>query len=125
MTTLIPSFAAVIAALNISLGADVGGFFLETIARELNAEVWGSAGDFQNGGSGGGGGSRGGKGRGTGSNLLLLLAYLFNYGVAHCTLVYDIIGLLVDGGFLLLITWDIIAIRSCFFTLQLCIMLGV
>lgn len=39
MTTLIPSFAAVIAALNISLGADVGGFFLETIARELNAEV--------------------------------------------------------------------------------------
>ncbi|CAN0322537.1 unnamed protein product, partial [Hapterophycus canaliculatus] len=30
-------------------------------------------------------------------NLLLLLAYLYNYGVAHCTLVYDIIGLLVDG----------------------------
>lgn len=40
MTTLIPSFTAVIAALNISLGADVGGFFLETIARELKAEVW-------------------------------------------------------------------------------------
>ena len=39
MTTLIPSFTAVIAALNISLGADVGGFFLETIAKELNAEV--------------------------------------------------------------------------------------
>lgn len=40
MTTLIPSFTAVIAALNISLGADVGGFFLETMARELKAEVW-------------------------------------------------------------------------------------
>ena len=39
MTTLIPSFTAVIAALNISLGADVGGFFLEIIAKELNAEV--------------------------------------------------------------------------------------
>lgn len=39
MTTLIPSFTAVIAALNISLGADVGGFFLETIAKELNAVV--------------------------------------------------------------------------------------
>lgn len=39
MLTLIPSFTAVIAALNISLGADVGGFFLETIARELKDEV--------------------------------------------------------------------------------------
>lgn len=39
MTTLIPSFTAVIAALNISLGADVGGFFLETVAKELKAEV--------------------------------------------------------------------------------------
>lgn len=84
MTTLIPSFAAVIAALNISLGADVGGFFLETIARELDAEVLGT--------------KRVG-GRGTGSNLLLLLAYLYNHGVAHCTLVYDIIGIMVDGAF--------------------------
>lgn len=99
MTTLIPSFAAVIAALNISLGADVGGFFLETIAKELDAEIWGAKSC-----KGGGGGARGGSGgvrggRGTGSNLLLLLAYLYNYGVAHCTLVYDIIGLLVNGAF--------------------------
>lgn len=109
MTTLIPSFAAVIAALNISLGADVGGFFLETIAKELDAEVWGEA-RGTSGGGGGGGGAAGGSGvsgssdrgrggRGTGSNLLLLLAYLYNYGVAHCTLVYDIIGLLIDGTF--------------------------
>ena len=82
MSTLIPPFAAVIAALNISLGADVGGFFLETIARELNAEVWGA--------------TRTGS-RGTCLNLALLLAYLYNYGVAHCSLVYDIIRLLVQG----------------------------
>eukprot|EP00903_Cladosiphon_okamuranus_P014969 g13855.t1 len=89
MTTLIPSFTAVIAALNISLGADVGGFFLETIAKELNAEVWGDSSE--------GSDSARRRGRGTGSNLVLLLAYLYNYGVAHCTLVYDIIGLLVDA----------------------------
>lgn len=84
MSTLIPPFAAVIAALNISLGADVGGFFLETIARELNMEVSGE--------------TRAGS-KGTGSNLLLILAYLYNYGAAHCSLVYDIIHLLVEGGF--------------------------
>lgn len=96
MTTLIPPFAAVLAGLNVSLGADVGGFFLETIARELDVQIFGKAreGSSHGGGSGGGGG-RGG--RGTGSNLLLLLAYLYNYGVAHCTLVYDVVGLLVDG----------------------------
>ncbi|CAN0452634.1 unnamed protein product [Ectocarpus sp. 12 AP-2014] len=98
MTTLIPSFTAVIAALNISLGADVGGFFLEIIAKELKAEVWGATGEGrgESGCAGGSGSARRG-GRGTGSNLLLLLAYLYNYGVAHCTLVYDIIGLLVDA----------------------------
>lgn len=90
MTTLIPSFAAVIAALNISLGADVGGFFLETIARELDAEALAV-----------GVAPRAGR-RGTGSNLILLLAYLYNYGVAHCTLIYDIIGILVDGALLFL-----------------------
>ena len=106
MTTLIPSFAAVIAALNISLGADIGGFFLETIAKELDAEVWGTARGTSGGGGEGGaasgscvGGVGGRGGRGTGSNLLLLLGYLYNYGVTHCTLVYDIIGLLVDGAF--------------------------
>ncbi|CBN78669.1 conserved unknown protein [Ectocarpus siliculosus] len=98
MTTLIPSFTAVIAALNISLGADVGGFFLEIIAKELKAEVWGATGEGRAGtGCAGGSGSARRGGRGTGSNLLLLLAYLYNYGVAHCTLVYDIIGLLVDA----------------------------
>lgn len=105
MTTLIPSFAAVIAALNISLGADVGGFFLEVIARELNDEVWGTSASGVPGGrgsAGSGGGGRG-RGRGTGSNLILLLAHLYNYGVAHCTLVYDIIGLLVDGAHQVLI----------------------
>lgn len=98
MTTLIPPFAAVIAALNISLGADVGGFFLETIAKELNEELIAGATpsvDVRRENSG----ARAGRPRrrGTGSNLMLLLAYLYNYGVAHCTLIYDIVRLLVDG----------------------------
>eukprot|EP00752_Nemacystus_decipiens_P010268 g9151.t1 len=99
MTTLIPSFAAVIAALNISLGADVGGFFLETVAKELNAEVWGRTAKGKDGGVNGGrgGASARHRGRGTGSNLLLFLAHLYNYGVAHCTLVYDLVGRLVDA----------------------------
>lgn len=92
MTTLIPPYAAVIAALNISLGADVGGFFLEVIAKELNAVILSGA---KLPAIRHGNGRRGL--RGTGSNVLLLLAYLYNYGVAHCTLIYDIIGLLVDG----------------------------
>lgn len=96
MTTLIPSFAAVIAALNISLGADVGGFFLETIAKELNADIVGTM-ETATATATVPGGGVGKRGRGVGSNLLLLLAYLYNYGVAHCTLIYDIIGLLVDG----------------------------
>lgn len=91
MTTLIPSFAAVMAALNISLGADVGGFLLETIAKELNAELLSRATPAAAVRRGGG------RGRGTCSNLLLLLAYLYNFGVAHCTLIYDIVRLLVDG----------------------------
>lgn len=96
MTTLIPPFAAVVMALNISLGADVGGFFLETIAKELNAELLSRA--TPPAASLGGGGDRG-RGRGACSNLLLLLAYLYNFGLAHCTLVYDIVRLLVDGTF--------------------------
>lgn len=95
---LIPSFAAVIAALNISLGADVGGFFLETVAKELNEELIAGATppvDVQRENSS----ARASRPRrrGTGSNLMLLLAYLYNYGVAHCTLIYDIVRLLVDG----------------------------
>ncbi|CAM9588117.1 unnamed protein product [Sphacelaria rigidula] len=98
MTTLIPPFAAVIAALNISLGADVGGFFLETIAKELNEELIAGATppvDVRRENSS----ARAGRPRrrGTGSNLMLLLAYLYNYGVAHCTLIYDIVRLLVDA----------------------------
>lgn len=90
MATLIPSFSAVIAALNIWLGADVGGYFLEVIATELNLELEMA--------KGGGGSSR--RGRGTASNLLLLLAHLYNFGVTYCTLIYDIVRLLVEGALL-------------------------
>lgn len=93
MATLIPSFSAVIAALNIWLGADVGGYFLEVVATELNLEL-----ERAKGGGGGGGSSR--RGRGTASNLLLLLAHLYNFGVTYCTLIYDIVRLLVEGAFL-------------------------
>lgn len=60
-------------------------------------QVWGVTGRGNDGGISGGVVGARRRGRGTGSNLLLLLGYLYNYGVAHCTLVYDMIGLLVDG----------------------------
>ncbi|CAM9283852.1 unnamed protein product, partial [Choristocarpus tenellus] len=101
MISLIPSFAAVIAALHITLGTDIGGHFLEVIAKELNAEMASSRpslreGRTENEADGRGGGGTGTRRRGTGSNLVLLLGYLYNFGVAHCTLVYDVIRLLVE-----------------------------
>lgn len=79
------------AALHISLGADAGGFFLEVIAKELDTELQ------EAGGGGNGGDGRVRRKRGTASNLVLLLAHLYTLGVAHCSLIYDLIRLLLEG----------------------------
>ncbi|CAM9595920.1 unnamed protein product, partial [Discosporangium mesarthrocarpum] len=91
MMSLIPSFAAVIAALHITLGADVGGHFLEAIAHCLKQELVKAKPAATVGGT-----WAGFRSRGAGSNLILLLGYLYNLGVAHCTLVYDLVRLLVE-----------------------------
>ena len=39
MTSLIPIYAAMIAALHLAVGADVGAFIIETLAKSLHAAI--------------------------------------------------------------------------------------
>ncbi|CAM9096748.1 unnamed protein product [Chrysoparadoxa australica] len=78
MKSLIPPYSALIASLHVVIESDVGAFFLESIARKFKDAVEERL-------------------RAPSSNLLLLLGHLYTMGVLHCTLMYDIVRMLLEG----------------------------
>jgi nucleolar MIF4G domain-containing protein 1 len=96
MTTLIPPYAALISALNIAVGREVGAHVLEAVARKLHAVLEQS--DTATTAAAAAVASKqqqASQQRCPASNLTLLLAYLYAFGVAHCSLLYDIVRLLL------------------------------
>lgn len=94
MTPLIKVCGALVAALYHSVGTEVGGFFIEKIVRQLTDAVDAAK-------------SQGAAPVSDGDddeadatskepvNLVLFVAMLYNFGVVHCTLVYDLFRSLV------------------------------
>jgi nucleolar MIF4G domain-containing protein 1 len=99
MTTLIPPYAALISALNIAVGREVGAHVLEAVARKLHAVLEQSdtattaaaAPSKQQQQQQ----QQPSQQRCPASNLTLLLAYLYAFGVAHCSLLYNVVRLLL------------------------------
>ncbi len=80
MSTLIPCYAALIAGLHVTRGAEVGGRALETVGQELSASLK----DTQS------------PSNKRVLNLGLILGYLYILGVAHHELIFDILHVLSD-----------------------------
>jgi nucleolar MIF4G domain-containing protein 1 len=98
MITLIPPYAALISALNIAVGREVGAHVLEAVARKLHAVLEQS--DTATAAAAAAAAvpakqQQASQQRCPASNLTLLLAYLYAFGVAHCSLLYDIVRLLL------------------------------
>jgi nucleolar MIF4G domain-containing protein 1 len=101
MTTLIPPYAALISALNIAVGREVGAHVLEAVARKLHAVLEQS--DTTTAAAAAAAAAamstkqqqQASQQRCPASNLTLLLAYLYAIGVAHCSLLYDMVRLLL------------------------------
>jgi len=99
MTTLIPVYVAALTGVHVQKGdaAQLGEYVMEKIVRELmqdleSARRSGSSSQQQQHGknSDDGDGNDRMFSKET-SNLTLLLCYLYNFGVIHCSLLYDII----------------------------------
>jgi nucleolar MIF4G domain-containing protein 1 len=101
--SLVSLFGAAVAALHVGVGCEVGGFCVEQCVRVLQRHMHLALPAEEGGGSavaaaGSGGGAASAQPSATkeASNALLLIAYLFNFGVVHCTLIYDIIRALLE-----------------------------
>ncbi len=81
MSTLIPCYAALIAGLHVTRGAEVGGRALETIGQELSASLGDQIPNNKRA-----------------LNLALILGYLYVLGVAHHELIFDILHMLSERG---------------------------
>lgn len=77
MLTLIPAYAGLLAALSSVIGREVGVYAVEVLALKLEKALQESD-------------------RAPASNLALLLGHLYLFDVAHCSLVYDIINVLLS-----------------------------
>lgn len=88
MITLIPSFCALLAAVHIHVGNDVGGFLLESLVLKFI--------ETQNDARKTVSTDEAGYSKEC-SNCILLISYLYNFQVVHCTLMYDIIRDLIDS----------------------------
>jgi nucleolar MIF4G domain-containing protein 1 len=105
LVPLVSSFAATISALNTLVGNEVGAFCLEQYATKMHRlthpdELNPDTGEPWGGGGGGGGAPEAGGAHGGSSkeaaNVMLLIVYLYNFGVVKCELVYDIVRVLVN-----------------------------
>eukprot|EP01036_Dinobryon_divergens_P032648 gene32648-42283_t len=85
MSSLIPIFSAVIAALHFTVGIEVGAFIIESLAVSLNQAILNSITTDHSLIS-----SK------LPSNSLLLLVYLYNLRILHHTLIVDIMTILAD-----------------------------
>ncbi|KAL4145795.1 hypothetical protein PRNP1_011671 [Phytophthora ramorum] len=99
MAPLIKVGGALVAALYHSIGSEVGGFFVEKLVRKLTDSVEEekkqfseSAGTQQDDGD-----DDAGRTSKVPVNLMLFVMTLYNFGVVHCTLVYDLFRAFVDS----------------------------
>ncbi|RLN87028.1 hypothetical protein BBJ28_00026686, partial [Nothophytophthora sp. Chile5] len=102
MTPLIKVAGALVAALYHSVGSEVGGFFVEKLVRKLMDSVQqeqkqqqeaaeSNADDEDDDGEDAARTSK------EPVNLMLFVMMLYNFGVVHCTLVYDLFRAFVDS----------------------------
>lgn len=107
MTSLIPIYAAIVAALHCSVGIDVGAFMIESLTAVLHksiAEATNNMTAINSISSNSSISSSGSKsnsdvsliGSKLPANALLLLVYLYNLRVLHHTLIVDIMNALAD-----------------------------
>uniref|UniRef100_K3X0S8 MI domain-containing protein n=1 Tax=Globisporangium ultimum (strain ATCC 200006 / CBS 805.95 / DAOM BR144) TaxID=431595 RepID=K3X0S8_GLOUD len=89
MTPMIKVCGALIAALYHSIGSEVGGFFIEKIVLKMVESVKESVADAANHEENGDEDDETSTSKEP-INLLLFVAMLYNFGVVHCTLVYDL-----------------------------------
>ena len=91
MSSLIPIFSAIVAALHFTVGVEVGAFIVETLATSLHKAIQSATNNDK------------GNDRHSlisdklPSNSLLLLVYLYNLRVLHHTLIVDIMTFLTDA----------------------------
>jgi nucleolar MIF4G domain-containing protein 1 len=95
MTSLIPIYAAMIAALHLAVGADVGAFIIESLATSLHTEIEKERAILM-AESGGVAGHKYITSK-LSNNALLLLVYLYNLRVLHHTLIVDLMTLLAGS----------------------------
>ena len=103
MTSLIPIYASMIAALHVAVGADVGAFIIETLAISLHSAIEKERTNIEINSSN----SNKSKENNyenhkyitskLANNSLLLLVYLYNLRVLHHTLIVDIMTLLAGS----------------------------
>ncbi|KAG1709249.1 hypothetical protein DVH05_019895 [Phytophthora capsici] len=98
MAPLIKVGGALVAALYHSVGSEVGGFFVEKMVRKLIDSVeeekkqLSESADTQHNED-----DDSGRTSKVPVNLLLFVVMLYNFGVVHCTLVYDLFRSFVDS----------------------------
>lgn len=90
MTGLSPTYAALIAGLHFTTEGSLGGYSVEVICKELDGRREKLKGAVSS--------PREEEAVAKeASNLLLLLSHLYNLGVVHCGLVYDIVRELLEA----------------------------
>lgn len=101
MTSLIKVCSALIAALYHSVGTEVGGFFIEKIVKQLTNSIEAfKAQEAANSGKNVASADDEDDPSSTSKesvNLVLFVSMLYNFGVVHCTLVYDLFRSLVSS----------------------------
>lgn len=94
MTSLIPIYAAMIAALHVAVGADVGAFIIETLATSLHSAIEKERKQLIASSASAEHKYITSK---LANNALLLLVYLYNLRVLHHTLIVDLMTLLAGS----------------------------
>lgn len=75
--TFAPTYAALTMIIHLTLGAEIGGAIVEGCARELQTRI--DSNDIA-----------------VSRNLLLMFINFYNYNIVHCSMVYDIVRLLIQ-----------------------------
>ncbi|CAH0516846.1 unnamed protein product [Peronospora belbahrii] len=99
MLPLIKVGSALVAALYHSVGSEVGGFFVEKFVRKLTASMKEEKRQLSEFVDTQYGNEDDGDGRTSRVpvNLMLFVMMLYNFGIVHCTLVYDLFRSFVDS----------------------------
>mmetsp|Transcript_3072 Transcript_3072/g.6673 ORF Transcript_3072/g.6673 Transcript_3072/m.6673 type:complete len:1074 (+) Transcript_3072:35-3256(+) len=103
MSGLIPIYTACASGVHVQTGDDIqlGGYLLEHIVLDLLNELDEARKEARSQSSDGGNDDMGGDesvvSNRRASNLVLILSYLYNYNIVHCSLMYDIIRELIEN----------------------------